>query len=99
MLHPKKKWFMLALKDEAYFNSALSHYSGHLFLVNGSRGDPFEALWYRGEAVRILKGRLRVFGDGERGVGLDREVSDGTIGAVACMLNYEVRVRNPFLLL
>ena len=88
MLYPKKKWFTIALKDEAYFNAALSHYSGHLFLTQGEgrskKGDPLEALWYRAEAVRVLNERLSGVDHVENGV------SDGTIGAVACIVNYEV---------
>jgi hypothetical protein len=89
MFHLKKKWFTLALKDEAYFHAALSHYSGHLFLTQGSgRGDPVEAVFHRAESVRILNERLLILQDG-------KGVSDGTIGAVACMVNYEVFVRSP----
>jgi hypothetical protein len=92
MLHLKKKWFTLALKDEAYFHAALSHYSGHLFLTQGSgRGDPVEAIFHRAESVRILNERLLSLQNGKGFKGM----SDGTIGAVACMVNYEVFVHYP----
>lgn len=87
MLNLKKKWFTLALKDEAYFHAALSHYSGHLFLTrDGGRGDPVEAVFHRAESVRILNERFQRW----------QELSDGTIGAVACMVNYEVTFESRF---
>jgi hypothetical protein len=79
MIYPKKKWFWLACKDPAYFHAALSHYSGHLNLSQRC-GDPKEALVHRMEALKIISERLNAS---------DLATSDGTIGAISCMINYE----------
>lgn len=80
MMHPKKKWFELATKDQAYFHAALSHYAGHLSLQQKS-GDPMEAFIHRMEAVKIINERLPT---------LELATCEGTICAVACIVNYEV---------
>jgi hypothetical protein len=79
MTYAKQKWFWQACKDPAYFHAALSHYPGHLNLSQ-RKGDPHEALWHRMEAVHIINERL---------ITSNLATSDGTIGAISCMINYE----------
>lgn len=81
MTYPKKSWFWLACKDPAYFHAALSHYSGHLNLSRQC-GDPEEALVHRMKSMNIINDRLTTS---------DLATSDGTIGAISCILNYEAR--------
>lgn len=83
MTYPKAEWFTLACKDAAFFHAALSHYSGNMDLIQKTE-DSQEAILHRMEAVRIVSERLSA---------LHLATSDGTIGAISCIINYEVR--NP----
>jgi len=78
MMKPRKAWLSNATKDAAYFHAALSHYAGNFTLLH-EQGNPAEAL-HRMKAVRLVNERL----------GAAELVSDGTVGAVACIMNYEV---------
>jgi hypothetical protein len=80
MLAVRKSWFQNALQDPAFFNAALSHYAGS-FSLKFKKGDPMEALILRTEAIKIVNERIEA---GAVGVG------DGTIGAVASLVTYEV---------
>ncbi len=80
MMNPRKTWLSNATKDPAYFHAGLSHYTAHFTQLH-EQGDPTEALVYRMEAVRPVNERL---GAAELGI------SDGTVGAVACIFNHEV---------
>ena len=69
------------MRDEAFFYIALSQ-----FVADNSfsqrKGDPEDAIRYRMESMRIVHDRLRK---------LKSQISDGTIGTVAILANYEVR--------
>ena len=80
MIGIRKNWFRASLQDAAFFNAALSHYAAS-WTLKSREGDPAESLMLRMEAMKIVNKRLD---EGEEGI------SDGTIGAVASMVTYEV---------
>lgn len=73
----------MATTDPAFCHAALSQYSGSFSMIRHFAGftDP---LPHVSEAIKIVNARL---GDP------DLAICDGTIGAVACIVNYEVRYR------
>jgi hypothetical protein len=77
----------MATKDPAFCHAVLSQFAGHLSMIQ-QKGDPTEALLHMTEAIRIVNSRLGV---------PDLEICDGTIGAVACMVNNEVSYINTLL--
>jgi hypothetical protein len=88
MMEYRRGWFSLAISDEAFFHVALS-----LIVADGDltlkKGDPAEAVSYRMEAIRILNERMR---------SPQLRTSDGTLGAVAVLANYEVSLSQALLL-
>lgn len=70
----------MATKDPAFCHAALSQFAEYCGIIP-QNGCPTEALLHMTEAVRIVNSRL--------GVPV-LETCDGTIGAVTCMVNYEV---------
>lgn len=73
-------WFSFVMTDNAFFHVALSHVLADRTLSQ-RQGDPIDALRYRTESVRILNDRLEDQND---------RISDGTIGTVAILADYEV---------
>ena len=81
MLDLRKGYFRLAMQGSAFFSACISHYAGIFSLVTKD-GDPIESLQLRTQSIALVNARL-----GES----SRRVSDGTLGAVASIINYEVR--------
>lgn len=80
MMSARKSWLAVGIKDEAFFNSVMSHYAGTYGLASG-KGDPIEALLHRIKSIEIVNQRLSQ---------PELRASDGTIGTVASMVTYEV---------
>jgi len=80
MMGVRKSWYRASLDDPAYFNVMLAHYAACV-TVKTKLGDPVESLVFRMEASQIVNKRLKL--------GVDN-ITDGTIGAVASILVYEV---------
>jgi hypothetical protein len=78
----RTEWLSLATKDLALFHICLSHYAGNYGHTN-QENDPTEALRLRMESMRIVNERLD-----DR----DAALSDGTMGTVASLSSYEVRI-------
>jgi hypothetical protein len=76
----RKNWLAMATQDPAFCHAALSQFSEFFSMIQQKEG-PTEALLHMAEAVKIVNSRLGV---------PDLETCDGNIGAVACMVNYEV---------
>jgi hypothetical protein len=83
MVSVRKSFFRTSLQDPAFFTTALSHYAASFSLSTqaGSESDPTEALLLRMDAIKMVNERL---GDASRCA------TDGTIGAVAGLMTYEV---------
>lgn len=79
-VNPKDKWFNFAISDEALFHATMLHAAGHNAMLAGNTdlADPFQL---KLEAIRLVNERL---GDPVR------SISDLTIGAVACLVMFEV---------
>jgi len=79
-VNPKDKWFSYAISDEALFYATMLHSAGHNAMLAGNLdlADPFRL---KLEAVRLINERL----DDPL-----RSTSDVTIGAVACLVMFEV---------
>jgi hypothetical protein len=80
MISARKSWLAIGIQDEAFYNTLLSHYAGTFSLATG-QGDPMEALMHRMKSIEIVNERLSKPELGS---------SDGTIGAVASMVTYEI---------
>lgn len=80
MVSVRKSWLQTSLQDPAFFAAVASHYAGRYSLGTG-QGDPTDSLLLRMEAIRIVNEKLNQ---------PDEFVSDGTIGAVASLVTYEV---------
>lgn len=79
----RKHWFLLSLTDKAFFLIALSHAAAHRSRPEQKGAwNPSEALQLRTEAIRVINERVRNVGE--------YGPTDGTIGAVASILTYEV---------
>jgi hypothetical protein len=78
----RTEWLSLAIKDLAMFHICLSHYAGNYGLAN-QENDPAEALRLRMESMRIVNQRL----DDD-----EAALADGTLGTVASLSSYEVRI-------
>ncbi|KAE9375953.1 hypothetical protein N431DRAFT_481146 [Stipitochalara longipes BDJ] len=85
MLNLRKGYFQLAMQDSAFFSAAISHYAGIFSLVIRD-GDPLESLQLRMRSIALVNSRLK-----ESALG----VSDGTVGAVASIINYETNNGTP----
>jgi hypothetical protein len=81
MVSVRKSWLRISLQDPAFFAAVSSHYAGR-YSLSTRQGDPTEALLLRMDAIKIVNERLNQ---------MDGSVSDGTIGAVASLVTYEVR--------
>lgn len=83
VMSARKHWFILGMSDKAFFIIALSHAAAHLNRLQQKQSKvASEALQLRTEAIRLINERiLNVDGRGPH---------DGTIGAVASILTYEV---------
>lgn len=81
----RKHWFILAMADKAFFLVALSHAAAHRNRQQSKNSwTDSEALHLRTEAIRVLNERI---------LGSENlPPEDGTIGAVASILSYEVCV-------
>jgi hypothetical protein len=79
-VNPKDKWFNYAISDEALFHATMLHSAGHNAMLAGNNdlADPFQL---KLEAIRLVNRRL------DDPV---RSISDLTIGAVACLVLFEV---------
>ena len=80
MVSVRKSWLQTSIQDPAFFAAVASHYAGRYSLCTG-QGDPTDSLLLRMEAIKIVNERLNQ---------LEGFVSDGTIGAVASLVTYEV---------
>jgi hypothetical protein len=80
MTSVRKSWFRTSLQDPAFFNAIVSHYAAR-FSLSAKQGDPVESLMLRMKSIEIVNERLDT---------QDGEVTDGTIGAVASLVIYEV---------
>lgn len=80
-VNPKDKWFNYAVSDEALFHATMMHSAGHnaMLVGNNDLADPAQLKF---EAMRIINRRL------DDPV---LSISDLTIGAVACIVLFEVR--------
>jgi hypothetical protein len=78
----RTEWLSLATQDTALFHIALSHYAGNYGLAH-QQNDPVEALRFRMEAMRIINERLE---------NVNNALTDGTLGTVAALSSYEVRI-------
>jgi hypothetical protein len=86
MMSARKHWFFLALQDPALFLICLSHAAGNLSLQRRSgMWDAPEALLLRTDAVKLINERIQNVDD-------KKEPTDGTIGAVASVASYEVKL-------
>jgi hypothetical protein len=80
MMNLRKNWLLMATEDLAFCHAALSLFSG-AFVAIQQNTRILDSLPHVSEAVKIVNSRLGV---------PDLETCDGTIGAVACLVNYEV---------
>lgn len=78
----RTEWLSLATQDMAFFYVALSHYAGNYSLAN-KQSDPMEALRFRMESMKLINNRLEDVGSA---------VMDGTLGTVASLSSYEVKI-------
>jgi hypothetical protein len=88
MTNLRKDWLIMASKDAAFCHAALSQYFGCFNPIQQKR-DISDALANIAEAVRIVNSRIGM---------PDLETCNGTIGAVACIVNYEVSYINSILI-
>jgi hypothetical protein len=80
----RTEWLALATQDAALFYVALSHYAGNYSLAN-NQSDPMEALRFRMESMKLINSRLE---------DINNALTDGTLGTVASLSSYEVRVES-----
>jgi hypothetical protein len=80
MVSVRKSWLRTSLQDPAFFAAASLHYGGR-YSLSSRQGDPQEALLLRMNAIKLINKRIAE---------ADGHLSDGTIGAVAGLLTYEV---------
>ena len=75
-----KAWFGLAVQDRAYLHAVLSHYSA-THRLRFQEESPTEAISHLMSSIHLITERLQ---------DPTRSCSNGTIGAVASLLIYEV---------
>jgi hypothetical protein len=80
MLNLRKGYFQHAMQDSAFLSAAVSHYAGIFSLVQRD-GDPMESFQLRMRSIALVNSHL---------MEPTLSVSDGTLGAVASIINYEV---------
>jgi hypothetical protein len=77
----KKAWFSMALQDPAFLYGTFAWYSIGLRAMQ-KRGDNAETFLYHGKAIAMVKERLNQS---------QPQFIEGTVGAVAAFVFYEVR--------
>jgi hypothetical protein len=86
MVSVRKSWLRTSLQDPAFFAAVSSHYAGRCSLTS-RQGDPMESLLLRMKAIKIVNKRISE---------ADGHLSDGTIGAIASLVTYEVSLLLEF---
>lgn len=81
VVDPEGRWFNYAITDTALFHGTMLHSAAHNSLLSGNTDlvDPIHIKW---EATKLVNQRL---GDPVM------SISDVTMGAVVCLVLYEVR--------
>lgn len=82
VVDPESKWFNYAITDPALFHGTMLHSAAHNAMLSGNTdlADPMPIKW---EAAKLINQRL---GDPVL------SISDVTMGAVVCLVLFEVRI-------
>lgn len=82
-MNPKDKWFNYAITDSALFHVTMLHTVMHRSLTHGEMNGEVEALALKSESISLVNRKLADPIEG---------ISDLTIGVVANLVLFEVRV-------